>query len=214
MAGVSDVAISKACRGRLADACVDRRVDVDHPAVVDYLAAKGSKPPPVSAVVAGAGAKEPAKRPGAARKPKAKPSPDARPDGDQTVDGEVPHEEMSLRELTDRFGTITTFKDWLDARKKLVDIREKDLKNAETEGELIDRELVRSHVFGAIESVNRRLLGDAPKTIARRLYAAAKSDMNVEAAEKIVREIISSQLKPVKVQAARALRSGKTPDDT
>ena len=75
-------------------------------------------------------------------------------------------------------------------------IREKELRNWEVEGKLIPRDGVRTHVFGAVEGANRRLLRDAPKTIARRLYAMAKSGASVEEAEQVVREIVGSQLRP------------------
>ena len=220
VAGVSPAAITKACKGGLLAACVGKRVDLDHPSVVEYLEKKGVTP----TLAPNAGAKSsptrPRRRPakvesgGPSREP-----PKARPrraaSSPPTVDAEAadaaePIEsfvDMTLRELTDRFGTETAFKDWLDARKKIADTREKELRNEETDGRLIERELVKTHVFGAIEAGNRRLLGDSPKTIARRLYALAKAGAAVEEAEKVVREIISSQLRPVAEDAARVLRN-------
>jgi hypothetical protein len=195
LAKVSDVAVSKACKGRLAPACVEKRIDVDHPAVLDYLASKGVAPP---------------------RKPESEPPP-AEPefsvsfdDGEDeggAEDLDVEHfADLTLRQLTDRFGTKTRFKDWLDARKKIADIQEKDLKNDETTGRLIERELVRTHVFGAIEASNKRLLQDAPKNIARRIYAMAAANVPAEEAERTVREIIGSNLAAVKATAVRVLR--------
>jgi hypothetical protein len=65
---------------------------------------------------------------------------------------------------------------------------------------------VKTHVFGFLEAGNRRLLGDTPKTIARRLYGLARSDSPIEEAEKLVREIIGSQLEPQKKRVAQILR--------
>jgi hypothetical protein len=198
LAKVSDVAISKACKARLAPACVEKRIDLDHPAVLDYLASKGVAPP---------------------RKLESEPPPppaEERPsrrelaDDDEDEDAEdldVEHfADLTLRQLTDRFGTKVRFKDWLDARKKIADIQEKDLKNDETTGRLIERELVRTHVFGAIEASNKRLLQDAPKNIARRIYAMAAANVPAEEAERTVREIIGSNLAAVKATAVRVLR--------
>lgn len=117
-------------------------------------------------------------------------------------------EHLTLEELIEQYGTLTAFREWLDARKKLADLRGAELKNEETVGRLVERDFVRRHVFGAIEAGNRRLLGDTPKTVARRLYALARSDAPVEEAEKVVREILASQLQIVKVDAARSLRRG------
>lgn len=114
--------------------------------------------------------------------------------------------DWTLRQIADQFGTVIAFKDWLDARKKQVQIREKELRNSEIEGTLISREAVRTHLFSHIDETNRRLLQDVPKTIARRVYALARSDTPVEDAERLVREILSSELRPVKERVARTLR--------
>jgi hypothetical protein len=113
----------------------------------------------------------------------------------------------ALAPLVARFGTHREFGDWLERLKRIEEIREKRLKNEETEGTLIERDLVATHLFGAIEAANRRLLGDAPKTIARVVYGHANSGDDIEKAEKAVREMIGAQLKPVKDHAARALRN-------
>ena len=117
--------------------------------------------------------------------------------------------DLTLREIGRRFGTKTAFRDWLLALKQIEDIREKRLRNEQSEGSLIPREPVRAYVFGAIDAANRRLLSDAPKTIARRVYAFAKSGVPIEQAEETVREIIGSQLRSVKTQAAKVLRGGE-----
>lgn len=114
---------------------------------------------------------------------------------------------LSLDELVRKFGTALAFRDWLIARKTIADIHEKELKNERTMGALIERELVKVHLLGLIDAAFRRLLADAPKTIARRLYAQAKSGEPVEDAEKLVRETISSILQPAKTSAARVLRN-------
>lgn len=207
LAGVSGAAVTKACKGQLAPASVAKRIDVDHPAAVAYLEGHGVSPPvAIHARPEPFAAESPLRDRGDLR--------DARPSRgapDQPLDASSEPDieslaDLTLRELIERYGTETQFKDWLDALKKIEDIREKRLKNEETEGRLIERELVKTHVFGAIEASNRRLLGDAPKTIARRVYAQAKSGTTLEEAESTVREIISSQLRPVKATAARVLR--------
>jgi hypothetical protein len=118
-----------------------------------------------------------------------------------------------LRDLTDclmplveRFGTDLRFSDWLSSLKDIELIREKRLKNGETEGGLISRELVKQHVLGAVESANKRLLGDAAKTIAAKVANIIRSGGGLEEAQRAVREEISKQLKPVKDKAARNLR--------
>lgn len=224
--------MTKACKGQLAAACDGKAIDLDHEAVQVYLAAH-SREIPNSDRAPTAGADPPSKdasKPTALRPQRAKatkspttPRPrrpaqkappriesepgDAEDDPGDADDVEALIGQLTIDEVVRRFGTRAKFRAWLDARKKLEDIREKELKNDETLGRLIERELVKTHVFGAIEAGNRRLLGDTPKTLARRLYALAKSGAPVEEAEAVVREVISSQLQPVKATAARVLRN-------
>ncbi len=110
-----------------------------------------------------------------------------------------------LRPVVHRFGTRRGLKDWLDALNKLEEIRKKRLDNEETEGRLIARELVKTHVFGAIEGSHRRLLSDFPKTIARLLYASANAKESIEAAEAKVRSAVTQILKPVEATAKRVV---------
>lgn len=229
IAGVSAMSITRACRTRLRDACLGPRLDLDHPSAAAYLAERGrapttvddaasppptdpttpGPPPTISSAAASAtseGLPPPPSPPAAA--PPTPPAPLALPNPWDRVDVEQ-YADWTLRQIADQFGTVTAFKDWLDARKKQVSVREKELKNWEAEGMLIPRDAVRTHVFGHIDGVNRRLLQDVPKTIARRVYALARSDTPVEDAERLVREILSSELRPMKERVARTLREAR-----
>lgn len=201
LAHVTPAAITKAARAELKDACVGKRIDLDHPATQEYLRKHG-----VDTTSPAKPAAEPQLEPTVARPPNAD---EVRTIGD-----------MKLREVVQRFGgqgpgaegaALTRIGDWQARLKASEEIREKRLRNEEAEGKLIERELVRVHVFGMIDAGNRRLLSDAPRTIARRLYAMAKSGVPVEDAERVVRETISSQLQVVKTHAEQLLRDGRDP---
>ena len=211
--GVSRAAITKQCnRGCLAPACADDRVDIDHPAAKKYLGDKWPKP--ITARPKTTKAQPAPKRP--ATPTTGRPTPPKQsdpnsggdlipePDGPDDIES-VKH--LTLEELVHRHGTVRPFADWLAALKKIEDIREKRLSNEETEGRLIERELVKTHVFGAIDGMSKRLLTDAPKTVARKLFAAAKAGGSIEEAETSVREVVASLLRPVKATAARVLKN-------
>lgn len=222
--GISAMTVTRYCRTRFADACIGSRLNLDHPTIAGYLADRAAisprtaarpAPPPTPELESVAA---PTAEPTAPQPPPPSPAdltPLPRPSSPVRVDGLDPtdrvdvekYADWTLRQIADVFGTVTAFKDWLDARKKQVSIREKELKNWESEGLLISREAVRTHVFGHIEGVNRRLLQDVPITIVRRVYALARSDTPPEDAERLVREILGSELRPVKEKAARALRN-------
>lgn len=187
MRGTSRAAVTLACKGALGDALDGDRIDLNHPAAEAYLGKPKTGP---------------------------KPSPDRPPASDDSgflemdgLDGFESIKHLTILEVRERFGTERRFKDLLDACKKLEDIRGKELENAKLEGSLVSRELVRQHVFSALEAGNLRLLQDLPKAIARRLYDAARADSPIEEAERVVRNLIEKQLEPIKRQAAKGLRN-------
>jgi hypothetical protein len=215
IAGVSDVAVSKWAKGAGSAACIGKRIDRDHPVARAYLLSKGVKvarpsafnppmlatPPPEPKI---APARPVAERGTRARAPE--PAPKIEP-----IDLEKSFDELAdltLRDFVSRYGSSQGAKDWLDALKKIVDIHEKDLKNAETEGRLIERDLVRVHVFGAIEASHRRLLADASKTIVVSLYPMARRGDSIDDGEKVVKDIIGKILEQVKSTADRVIGKG------
>ena len=193
-AGVSRAAVTKAAKGLLLAAIVAGEIDIDHPDAIAYLKKKQA-----------AKTKTP---------PKNKPAAKAATHGAAT--GETSHYskdgpiqlvlDLTIRELVEAFGTDKQFSTWIDARKVIEDIRYKQLRTAKEEGILIPRELVKLHIFGAIEAANVRLLSDTPKTLSERIFALAKAGGSKKEAEKIIKEIIGSQLKNVKTTATRVLK--------
>ena len=179
-AGVSRSGVTKALKGPLAPSITAGRVDAHHPLIIAFLAKHGAKSKPTG--------------------------PEGEAQGGADLDDIPPEDLMILRGLAEKHGAKRGFRDWLDALKRREEIRKLRLDNEETEGRLINRDLVAKHVFGAIEAVNRRLLVDVPKSAALRVYAASSSGQPVEEGERIIREIIGSQLKPLKANAARVLR--------
>jgi len=177
------------------------RIDAEHPAVVEWARARGIDPArlldrgraPSGIVQSGDG-----------RSAEQGSTPEGPPQ-------DVPRDPEALlgltfKEIVDMWGGVISLSDWLDARKRTAEIRRLELQNAETDGRLIERELVRVRVFGLVDATFRRLLGHAPKTIARRVYTLAKAGAPVEEAEAFVRETISSQLRILKAGAiARAI---------
>ncbi len=228
LAGVSPAAITKAAKTRLAAACKGDRIDLDHPAVAAYLADKGRKLPPKAAKARTAAKPDRTPTKAAKKAPKRAPQPTtprrapaARPkkrvseaiDTD-ALDPDSPefierYGHLTHAQLVRAFGTVRALRDVLDALKKREDIRGKRLENDEADGHLISRELVKTHVFAAIEGCHRRLLQDLPRTISRRNYAAANSGTPIEDSEEVTRELISSVLEPVMTAIAKVLRDKK-----
>jgi hypothetical protein len=179
-AGISRKSVTLACVSKLKPALTGKRLDIDHPKVIDYIKnAKGRR--------ARTGKKN---------------------EDNHYSKGAALKEYMdwTLHDLVTKFGTDDNFKRWADAAKVLADIRLKDLKADEMKGDLIPRELVKTHIFGALENSNLRLLSDLPKTLSQRLRAHFKSGGTIEKGEKLGRELIGSHLKSLKATAIRVLK--------
>lgn len=226
IAGVSKPAITKACGKQLKAACQGDRVDLDHAAAAAYLASRGVTAPPArpgktdraptrSAESTEFDVSDPTDEPKRGRGRPRKPT-DGEPESVghmRPPPGVVAGSNQDLKQLSEmlmpmveRFGTDTRFADWLSSIKDIELIREKRLKNGETEGGYISRELVKVHLLGAMEASNKRLLGDAAKTITAKVANIIRSGGGLEEAQRAVRDEISKQIKPVKEKAARYLR--------
>lgn len=114
--------------------------------------------------------------------------------------------DMTLRELVERFGTDVRFSDWLSATQKIEAINEKRLKNAETEGRLVSRALVKSAVVDPIDAVFVRMLTDGASTIASRCQAMAKAGSDLTEIRAMVEDQLGAFIRPAKVKISGALR--------
>jgi hypothetical protein len=232
LARVTKPAITKAAKKQLAAAFVEDRIDIDHAAARAYLAARGVTGAELERALGGRADDAPTEKPKAGKKSPAKPTAPGRkpppvtrlppgpppepPPKPRRVERQIPLPESmeeldefsdAIRPLIARFGTSRTFQDWLGSLKLIEEIQAKNLQNQETEGKLIARSLVETHVFGAIDALARTLLRDAPKTITRKLFPLAKTGANVEAGERIVEGLIGQAFQSMKAQAIKALDS-------
>lgn len=119
--------------------------------------------------------------------------------------------DMTLGDLILEFGTDIAFVDWLKATKSIEDINEKRLKNAQTQGELVNRSLVKKTIIEPMDDMLRKLLSDGVKTIARRAIAMHEADRELAEIECFISDIISSFIKPMKSKVSRSFK--KITDD-
>lgn len=190
IAGVSKAAVTKLVRGRLKDALDGEKIDLGHPEAQKYLLSKGVDPTAIGQI-------EP-------EYPEPHDLEGFEDDGSSEAIGALG--KLTLDEIGERFGGLKAFDVWQKRAKTKEEIREKRLKNEETEGSVISRDFVRTHIFGLLEALSRRLLSDASRTIARRLYSAAKAGVPIEEAEQTVRSILEQNLERSHDLAQRRLR--------
>ena len=93
----------------------------------------------------------------------------------------------------------------LTYRKRLAETTKLELANAERRGDLIERDRVRTHVFGVLDAQNKRLLY-SKGTLVKRLYALAVSGASQEEGERFVGDTLSSVLRVTRDQVTRNLR--------
>lgn len=232
-AGVSAAAVTLATKpGKpLCAALVDGKIDCYHPAAVAYLnkskrnpgvkaGGKARKPRKTSVTAreqgrrangsrsAGTNGKAPGVNGGAGRASDTNGN-EYPPPGEPT-DPNFPMEKienMTVRELVRRFGTAESLTEWLKARKLITQITAQENSISERRGELVSREIVHTHIFGAIENAFSRLLQDAPRTIAARTIAANEAGEPLEDVENLVRELMESQIRTVKARSRKALEN-------
>ena len=103
-----------------------------------------------------------------------------------------------LSYLIDKFGSATTYADWLKTIKEHEIIKEKQIKNAKATNQVVSREAVRSLVFGPISGTILKLLTDAPRTISARCRELVESGSGNEVVEETVRDILSDHVTGLK----------------
>jgi hypothetical protein len=116
--------------------------------------------------------------------------------------------DWTLRDITDEYGSMDKFMDHLNARRKIADARRLELANAANEGLLVPRAFVATHVVALIDATYRRLLSDTAVTIAARLQSMVRADTSLEELQRTTRDLIESQLQPLKAQAIKTIREG------
>lgn len=115
--------------------------------------------------------------------------------------------DFTLRELIDKFGTDSRFIDWLNALQKIEAINEKRLKNAQTEGKLISRRLVKIGIIDPINGAHLKMLKDGSKSIAAGVISKHEAGSELSEVEAYVSDIMRSLIKPVKNKITRALKN-------
>lgn len=198
-AGVTTGAMTKLCKGVLKPAMKGKRVDIAHPSAREYLINKGMNPDydyetPKNKPIATADYKKPPRK----KKTEYKSEPI-----NEVPEHIVDYVDMTLRELIKRFGTDMAFVDWLKATKAIEDINEKRLKNAQTEGLLVSKELIKVAVIDPVNTTMQLLLTDGAKTMAKRVTTMSKAGRDLAECEKFIIDQIASFIKPMKTKIVR-----------
>lgn len=115
--------------------------------------------------------------------------------------------DLTLRELIDKFGTGYRFLDWLRALKEIEAVNEKRIKNAQSMGKLIARQLVEVGVIDPFNSAHVRLMTDGAKAITAAVLAKHQAGISEQEIETYVSDVVGSFIRPVKSKVERNLAS-------
>lgn len=115
--------------------------------------------------------------------------------------------DMTIREVILKFGTDTRFVDYLKAIKSIEDIQEKRLKNEQTQGNLVSRDLIRVGIIEPLNTAHVKMMTDGAKAISVRAPAMAAAGAETVDIEKYISGVISSFIKPVAAKVERALKN-------
>lgn len=115
--------------------------------------------------------------------------------------------DWTLQDIVNRFGTDVAFVDFLKALKEIENVAEKRLKNAQSRGELISRQLVKSGMIDTLDGAFTRMLTDGAKTMATRTHALVKTGAEVQEIEDLIAKQLSTFIKPTKSKITRVLRN-------
>lgn len=229
IAGVSQPAINYQTRNDLKKAMVGRKVDLDHPSVQAYLKKLQERSTrKAKEVIKKEQAREkiieqePIEEPtidepiiieqksrgkGAQNENKKRESREKLERGEfkDAGDDYTSYMNMPLSMVIDKFGKETEFLDWLKAGKIIVDIEEKQLKNAEKAGTLIHRDLVKKSVISVVDTAFIQMLSDGAKTISVLAYNMAKAGESANDIEDMTRKTLTKFMKPAKAKMIRVI---------
>ena len=132
-------------------------------------------------------------------------------ESDETAE-EVPeniaeYADMTLRQIIQKFGTDVRFVDWLKAVKAIEDIQEKRLKNEQAQGNLVNRDLIRTGIIEPLNTAHVKMMTDGAKAISVRVPAMAAAGEETVDIERYISGVISSFIKPVAAKVERVIKN-------
>lgn len=234
IAKVTRGTITRACKGRLGAAVVAGKIDINHQVAIDYITMcqdrasfkdareaknkkdkrhkenKAKKVARQAKMIFDTKAKE---VPKIQKHPKVKLDKQEQEISDEAAQLEQDEKKdieaylgMTLHDIISTFGSDVEFVEWLKSAKLIEDIKEKRIRNQTSLGNFIPREYVKNHIFAMLETTHVRLLNDSPRTIAARVLDAHAAGQTREDIETLIGDLISVQLKGIKLRARRALK--------
>jgi len=217
LSGRSRQAISKACKegGLLFPAMVDRKINVNHKSVQEYLQKsridsanalknqKTKKPTPPRKK-----AKKQAKKKTVSGKKKDKGSENGSENG-YHIDIEIEDlEEMTVKEVAMKYGGMPGFKVYIDALKTIAEYKNKAIMAKQKRADLVDRLSMESVSIALIDLAFKRLVTDVPASLSQSVHSTVKAGGKnvIFKIEDLYRKANSKVLKDVKKEILKRMK--------
>lgn len=218
--GLSRQYVNKYCTKHCNDARVGSgkgaRIDINHPAMIALFESKGVdhsadiKPAPERADPQAIKPVSQSESKSAMAKARAGSSTKAKPKDKKVINGMenleaidiTEHGKLTIDEIAAFFGSAPDYRDWLDAKKKQVEVIEKETKIKIQLGEYIRKDVVDTLFIGVVDAFNSRLLTDFCKSAPidlRPAFESGKDDIQIES---LIRSMLEKEIVTiVKAQA-------------
>ncbi|AUR86582.1 hypothetical protein NVP1087A_01 [Vibrio phage 1.087.A._10N.261.45.F9] len=218
--GLSRQYVNKYCTKHCNDARVGSgkgaRIDINHPAMIALFESKGVdhsadiKPAPERVDPQATKPVSQSESKSAMAKARASSSTKAKPKDKKVINGRenleaidiTEHGKLTIDEIAAFFGSAPDYRDWLDAKKKQVEVIEKETKIKITLGEYIRKDVVDTSFIGVVDAFNSRLLTDFCKSAPidlRPAFESGKDDIQIES---LIRTMLEKEIVTiVKAQA-------------
>ena len=209
--GVTRQYVSRYVKERCPEAKIGTKIDLDNPEILSLFASKGidpslkitTAPERTSPLATNKTVSQSRSKSTKAKQYRADVSTSSERDlSDLDISD---HGDLTIREIASFYGSDEEYRGWLDARRKQVEIFEREIKVSKQLGDLIDRDMVSKFIISSIDGFNSQLLTDFCKSIPIDLRAAFESGKDNIEIEKLLRIKISAQLGPLTKKLAGSL---------
>ncbi len=181
--------------GPLAAAKVGKGINTDHPSVAAFISGRSALKPSRKAHTFPAEVVAEAAKRAAGHDP----SPDGFALFEEFAD-------LTLREIAVKAAGNPLCHDYLKAWDLYEGGRKKQLANDSLRGQLLERHLVETFVFGFLDDSHRQVK-EAAQGIVRLAFEAAAAGRPIEEAERMARDAMTAALRPAKQRTADRLRA-------
>lgn len=211
--GLTQQVFNRYCKVKFEAALVGKWINIKHPLIIEYMearagriAAVGDTPPPYIA-------KKAVKKAAKDNNQEQPPDYEYKPESPIKI-GDISFdkiENLTVKEVVHKYGTMAGFKNYLDALKVMADWKNKELKFLEARVQLVAINPFTNSIFSLIDLAFKRIVNEFPNAIAPQLKAIIKvgKDDSLIQMVKLMEKELSQILKNCKSKVIKDINKKK-----